>query len=348
MRNVRKTKKRRYSLTISLYFTFLMMAVIAAVSVVSWVIAFLIEHFGGHSPVISEGTWLMIFSIVLGSAASIFTSRKFIAPITRLGRAMKKVSGRDFSVRLTTSTHIREIREIYENFNLMTTELGTAEILQTDFISGVSHEFKTPINAIEGYATLLQEENLSKQETGEYIDKILLNTSRLSELVGNILLLSKLENQAIQTVKTEYRADEQIRTAVLLLERKWTEKNIDLDIALDEISCTGQENLSMHIWVNLIDNAVKFAPAQGIVRLRLTRSEDNMIFTVEDNGCGIPAADREHIFDKFFQCETSRKGEGSGLGLSLVRRITDICGGRVTVESEEGIGTKFTVTLPVK
>lgn len=341
-------KKRKYSLTISVYYTVLMMGVITATAVISWIIAYLMEHFFNRVVNISEGTWLMVFSIVLGSAAAIFTSRKFIAPITRLGNAMKKVAERDFSARLATSTRIREIREIYDNFNLMTKELGTAEILQTDFISGVSHEFKTPINAIEGYATLLQEENLSDGETREYIDKIMLNTKRLSELVGNILLLSKLENQAIQTVKTQYRVDEQIRTAVLLLEQKWTAKDIDLDIALEEISCTGQENLSMHIWVNLIDNAVKFAPEEGKIKLRLTKEGSDIIFTAEDNGCGIPKEDQEHIFDKFFQCDTSRKNEGSGLGLSLVKRITDICGGSVRVESEEGIGTKFTVTLPAE
>ena len=259
---------------------------------------------------------------------------------------MKKVALRDFTVRLETRSSITEVRELYDNFNLMTSELGATEILQTDFVSNVSHEFKTPINAIEGYAMLLQEQGLPPEEQAEYVSKILFNTKRLSELVGNILLLSKLENQAIPQKRTLYRLDEQIRKAILLLETKWTKKNIVFEIDLDEVSCTCNESLMLHVWTNLLDNAIKFNSEGGTIKMELTEKNGSIIFTIADNGCGIAEEDCKHIFDKFYQSDSSRKGEGSGLGLALVKQLIDLYGGSISVKSVLGKGTCFTVILP--
>lgn len=339
-------KKRKFGLNITLYFTLLIMAVIIATVTLSSAITFVLDY-NFHTVLnFSSTVWIIIFSIVLGFAVTVFTSRKFLAPIAKLGEAMNLVAKRDFSVRLKTKTHINEIREIYDNFNIMTTELGTTEILQTDFVSNVSHEFKTPINAIEGYAMLLQEKGISPEEQAEYVDKILFNTKRLSELVGNILLLSKLENQAIPAKMCEYRLDEQIRNAILLLESKWTKKNISFEVELDEVSCMGNESMMLHVWTNLLDNAIKFDSDGGIIRLNLKKEDSSIIFTIEDNGCGISEEELKHIFDKFYQSDSSRKDEGSGLGLALVKRLLDIYGGNIKVDSVVGKGTTFTVTLP--
>ena len=248
---------------------------------------------------------------------------------------------------METSSRIREVRDTYDNFNLMTRELGATETVQTDFVSNVSHEFKTPINAIEGYATLLQ----SAQPTEEqalYVEKILLNTRRLNELVGNILLLSRVDHQAINSNRTNYRLDEQIRQAIVLLESKWDKKELDLDVDLDTLDYTGNEGLLLHVWMNLIDNAIKFNPHGGLLRLRLRRQDGSAVFTVDDSGPGIAEEAQAHIFDKFFQADSSRMMEGHGLGLALVKRVLDVCGGTIQVENLPEAGCRFTVSLPLE
>ena len=208
------------------------------------------------------GVCLLVGILVTGQL-----SKYFFNPIKKLRGAMDKVAEGDFSVRLEEKSSSKEILEIYTGFNLMAHELSSTEILQTDFVSNVSHEFKTPINAIEGYSTLLQDgENLSEDQK-EYVDKILLNTQRLSSLVGSILLLSKLENQQIPTNQIEYRLDEQIRQSVVALESAWSQKDIELDVDLDRVSYLGNEQMMRHVWDNLISNAVKFSPQGGKVKL---------------------------------------------------------------------------------
>lgn len=288
--------------------------------------------------------WVLVFSLILGCILGFLLNHQFFAPIVRLSRAMRQVGGGDFSVRQETSSRIREVRDIYDNFNLMTRELEATEIVQTDFVANVSHEFKTPINAIEGYATLLQGGHPTEDQA-LYVEKILLNTRRLSDLVGNILLLSRIDNQAITTAATTYRLDEQIRQAILLLESKWTEKELELDVDLEEASYTGNESMLQHVWVNLIDNAIKYDPYGGLLRIRLFRQEHLLIFTVEDSGPGIPAAAQSHIFDKFYQADSSHTAEGNGLGLALAKRVLDSCNGSICMENLPECGCRFTVTL---
>ncbi|MBE6918949.1 MAG: HAMP domain-containing histidine kinase [Ruminococcaceae bacterium] len=290
--------------------------------------------------------WVVVFSVILSAVLGWLLSVLFFDPIARLSRAMRQVGAGDFSIQLETSSRIREVRDTYDNFNLMTQELGATEIIQTDFVSNVSHEFKTPINAIAGYATLLQS-GPQTPEQAMYVEKILLNTQRLNELVSNILLLSRVDHQAISTQSTRYRLDEQIRQAVVLLEPKWAEKDLDLDVDLDTVEYTGSESMMLHVWVNLMDNAIKFDPFGGLLRLRLHREGDRAVFTVEDSGPGIPADAQKHIFDKFYQADSSRMAEGNGLGLALVKRVLDICGGTVAVENLPEAGCRFTITLPL-
>ena len=230
----------------------------------------------------------------------------------------------------------------------MAHELSSTEILQTDFVSNVSHEFKTPINAIEGYSTLLQgSENLDHIQR-EYVDKILLNTRRLSSLVGSILLLSKLENQQIPTNQSSYRLDEQIRQSLVAQEIAWSQKDIELDVELERLSYLGNEPMMRHVWDNLISNAVKFSPQGGTIKLRLTRKPEKLVFTIEDQGSGLSEETQKHIFDKFYQGDSSHKQEGNGLGLALVKRILTIEKGQITAENIPEGGCRFTVTLRTK
>lgn len=286
--------------------------------------------------------------LLIGVLVTSRMSKYFFNPIRKLRGAMDKVADGDFSVRLEERSTSKEILEIYTGFNLMAHELSTTEILQTDFLSNVSHEIKTPINAIEGYSTLLQDsENLDPSQK-EYVEKILFNTQRLSSLVGSILLLSKLENQQIPTSRTEYRLDEQIRQSVVAQETAWAQKNIELDVELDRASYLGNEQMMRHVWDNLISNAVKFSPQGGIVKLQLTQKTRKLIFIIEDQGPGLSEDTQKHIFDKFYQGDSSHKQEGNGLGLALAKRILTIEKGQITAQNIPAGGCRFTVTLDAK
>ena len=300
------------------------------------------------------GVWLgipytirvLLISILSGAAIAVGLSKIFVSPMMKLGDAMRKVAGGDFTVRLDCTSKIRDVREVYGSFNTMVKELGNTETLQTDFVSNVSHEFKTPINAIEGYASLLQDSQLTDEQKNAHIDKIIFNTRRLSDLVGNILLLSKVNNQTISLKASTFRLDEQVRQSILALESKWEKKEIEFDIDLDEIEYTGYENLLSHVWLNLIDNAVKFSPQNGQIRIRLKQLDGSVTFSIWDNGLPIPEADIGRIFNKFYQGDNSHASEGNGLGLALVRKIVAAAHGTINVTSSEDAGTEFVVALP--
>lgn len=300
------------------------------------------------------GVWLgmpytirvLLISILSGAAIAVGLSKIFVSPMMKLGDAMRKVAGGDFTVRLDCTSKIRDVREVYGSFNTMVKELGNTETLQTDFVSNVSHEFKTPINAIEGYASLLQDSQLTDEQKNAYIDKIIFNTRRLSDLVGNILLLSKVNNQTISLKASTFRLDEQVRQSILALESKWEKKEIEFDIDLDEVEYTGYENLLSHVWLNLIDNAVKFSPQNGQIRIRLKQLDGSVTFSIWDNGLPIPEADIGRIFSKFYQGDNSHASEGNGLGLALVRKIVSAAHGTINVTSSEDAGTEFVVALP--
>lgn len=338
---IRNQKNNRFSLRMRL--TLLVAVEIAASVSLAYLISLLLSDVVQKIPLLVE---LIILSLFVGSLVTGFLSKWFFSPIKRLGSAMEKVADGDFTVRLETRSSSKEIQEVYSGFNLMTSELSAIEILQTDFVSNVSHEFKTPINAIEGYSMLLQGgENLNEDQK-QYVDKIIFNTKRLSTLVGSILLLSKIENQSIPVNRTTYRLDEQIRQSIVLLEPAWESKDIEFDVEMDRVEYTGNENMLHHVWDNLIGNAIKFNPPCGLVRIRLTEREDRVVFTVEDNGPGIAPEAQKHIFDKFYQGDSSHKEEGNGLGLALVKRILAIASGEISAENLSGGGCRFQVTLP--
>lgn len=288
---------------------------------------------------------LLVLSLLVGVLITTFISKAFFDPIKELRMAMEKVADGDFTTHLDTKSDSKEIREIFTGFNLMVEELNATEVLQTDFVSNVSHEFKTPINAIEGYTTLLQGcENLTEEEQ-QYVEKILFNTKRLSGLVGNILLLSKIENQSIDSNQKLFRLDEQIRQSIVVLEPNWTEKDIEFDVDLEKIDYLGNEGLLRHVWDNLIGNAIKFSPKGGSINISLRRCDNQIVFSIEDNGPGLSDEAKKHMFDKFYQADSSHKQEGNGLGLALVKRIITINGGEIDAENRSEGGSRFVVRL---
>lgn len=341
MRNKRKKKKHG----ITWYISIIVIVELAVSVVLATIVSYLLEKYLGTIWSVSP-VWLVIgVAVILGGCISIFVNRALLAPIRNLGKAMEKVARGDYNVQVEQTSRFGDIEDIYQNFNLMTKELASTEILKTDFISNVSHEIKTPITAVEGYAMLLQGEDGLSEENAEYVDKILANTQRLSELVNNTLLLSKIDNQSIETRQESFSLDEQIRQSILLLELKWVEKEVDIDVDMQSVKYVGNKGLMMHVWNNLIGNAIKFTPRGSTVRIRLGETPMEIIFTVDDEGSGIDESAQKHIFDKFYQGDTSHKQEGNGLGLALAKRIVIMAGGSISVQNLP-IGCRFTVTLP--
>lgn len=290
--------------------------------------------------------WVLIFASLLGSIATYLITYFLLNPIKALSKEMKKVAEGNFDITIEKTGVVREMKDLYASFNLMTRELRSTEVLQRDFVSNVSHEFKTPLATIEGYATLLQDKTLTEEEREEYIEKIRTGTSRLSDLVRNILLLSKVENQVIEKKPEAFRLDEEIRQAILSLESEWTRKSIVFDIELDPVLWVGNEVILRHVWTNIISNAIKFNSDGGFVGVTLTDEIDCVVFTVTDNGPGIRQEDADHIFERFYQGDTSHREEGNGLGLALTARICDKIGAQIEVRNRACGGAEFKVTLP--
>lgn len=341
-------KKSRTSLWI--YFALIVFGTIAIIFIIITAILVLLYHFDLISPNTHDKNFpiiiLSITSILIGVAISLFVGKLIIKPIENLGKAFEKLSKGDFEVRLPEINKIHEIREMSIGFNKMVRGLSNIETLRSDFVVNVSHEFKTPLSTIEGYATLLQDDTLTTIKRDLYITKILDNSRQLSNLSGNILSLSKLENQEDIIHKTAYRIDEQIRKAVLQLENKWSEKNLDLDIELPYQYFTGNELLLYRVWFNIIENAIKYSYEGGYIKILLESKPENIIVSISDKGCGMSDEIKKHIFEKFYQGDSARNKEGNGLGLALIKRIIDLCEGSVTVFSEVNKGSIFTVILP--
>ena len=269
-------------------------------------------------------------------------------PIKSLIEAINKVSKGDFSIKLDENLHPPVIKELNTSFNKMVNELSSIETLRNDFVVNVSHEFKTPIAAIEGYATLLQYNSLTEEERMEYTKVILDSSRQLSSLSGNILKLSKLENQEIVPDKKYFSLDEQLRQALLLLENQWSQKNIDIDMDLKSINYYGSEDLLMQVWINIFSNAIKFTPEGGLIVTRLKNTDKRICVSISDNGVGMSEEVKSKIFDKFYQGDNSRNLQGNGLGLALVKKILDLCKCEIDVKSKLNEGTTFNIYLPIE
>ncbi|WP_089610592.1 sensor histidine kinase [Dehalobacterium formicoaceticum] len=319
-------------------------------SLTIFLLALLVVHFDlislkDRHPVIPILSFLFT-SVAIGTFITVLVSRRTLTPITNLIKAIKEVAKGNFNVKLEEVHRIDELEEMARNFNIMVQELNSIETLRTDFVVNVSHELKTPIAAIEGYATLLRETALTPEEHEEYLQMIIESARQLSALSSNILKISKLENQELFAEKDSFRLDEQLRQALLLLEAQWSKNELNLNIELEPVVFRGNEEILMQVWLNLLGNAIKFTPPRGEISLSLTASEDNVTVKIGDTGIGISTEVQKHIFEKFYQGDRSRASEGNGLGLSLVKRIVDLHGGSIKVESQSGVGSLFTVTLP--
>lgn len=309
-------------------------------TIISYKLGFLSKKRGGPIGVIII---IFLISLLIGAVISALGGKKLTKPIQELERATTEITKGNFDIQVSPSKN-SELETLIENFNKMARELKNNETLKSDFISNVSHEFKTPLAIIQSTTEALQGDYLDKKTREEYQEILNKNVSKLTNLTSNILSLSKIGNQEIVPNKVEFLLDEQIRHCILSLEPEWQKKNVEFDLTLPETLFYGSQELLSQVWYNLISNAIKFSNEKGKISIMLT-SNEAVVVRITDNGIGMSEQTLKRIFDKFYQADGSRSKEGNGLGLALVSRILKISDGEIKVSSKENQGTTFVVTL---
>lgn len=290
--------------------------------------------------------WTFLISAVVGTIIILIVVRGIVKPIKRISAASKEVAHGNFDIEVKVKS-ADEIGQLTSDFNMMTIELKNIDLLRKEFVSNVSHEFKTPITSIKGYAKLIRDDQLTEDQLLDYSDIIVRESERLSLLSSNLLKLSELDNKIIQEQATTFSLDEQIRKTVLILEVLWSKKEIDLDINLEKISMKADEHLLQEVWLNLIQNAIKFSNQNGIIKINLNKCGDIAKVEIIDYGSGIADEDKERIFERFYKGDKSRSKDGNGLGLVIVKKIVELSNGIIYFESVLGQGSTFTVELPL-
>ena len=352
MKHSLEERKQRLSLTLvfaGLVFAFLFVAMLLIVVAILILIR-VGDLRTGESSMHPEGLVVIIalISVVAGTVLAATAGRYPLRPINGIINAMNRLAAGDFRTRLSYPRRIGRlpvVREFADSFNTMASELENTEMLRKDFIDNFSHEFKTPIVSIAGFAKLLKKGNLPPEEQKEYLDIIENESLRLSAMATNVLNMTRVENQTILTDVTEYNLSEQLRNCVLLLESKWSRKHLELNLDFDEHRICANEELMKQVWVNLLDNAVKFTPEGGSVGLAIDEDSEGISVSVSNAGSEIPEESRKRIFQKFYQADESHATEGSGIGLAIVHKVVTLHGGKVEVCSRNG-RTVFTVQLP--
>jgi len=306
---------------------------------------------GPNHSVPSAARILIIFvlsALVFGAGMTFLFSKIPMRPINKLINQMNRLAAGDYRARIDYGEFWGKhptIAELTDSFNRMADELQSTEMLRSDFINNFSHEFKTPIVSITGFAKLLKRGNLDEEKQMEYIGIIEEESMRLSRMATNVLNLTKVENQTILTDVTTFNLSEQLRDSILLLVEKWEKKNLDFLVDFGEHDIEANQELLKQVWVNLLDNAVKFSPDNGTIELQIDESDSTLSVSITNSGGEISPEHQKRIFNKFYQADESHASEGNGIGLAIVKRVAELHGGEATVQSKDG-RTTFTVELP--
>lgn len=339
-----KSPSKYFRLT--LIFAFVVFLIMLTTMLLTYCGAFLLSDLGileggdiAHAPLFL----FCLASIAIGTVLALAFSRATLRPLRELMAAADKIADGDYSVRLDLKGP-EEWRALGEKFNHMAEKIGSVEMLQTDFVNSFSHEFKTPIVSIRGFAKALKWEGLTSEERSEYLDIIISEAERLSSLSANVLYLSKIENQTILTDKRRFNLSEQIRLVIALLDQKLAGKNLEVIFDNRECYVVGNDEMLKQVWINLLDNAIKFSPIGGQINVVVKEMGDSTTVQVQNRGEEIPLEAQAHIFDKFYQGDRSHSTEGNGLGLAIVKKIVDLHDGEISVHSS-GEGNIFEVTL---
>lgn len=352
----RRASKRGIRISLSLMFAAMLFVIFLVTMVVVAAITMILSHYG---ILIISGSWsgasrfviyLAIASVILGTLLSFGAGNIPLWPVNYLVNAMNQLAEGDYSVRLHTKKSWGEIsfvKETMTSFNKLAEELNNTQMLRSDFVNNFSHEFKTPIVSINGFAKLLLQGELSEQEQREYLEIIAAESGRLAHMANNVLDLTRIENQQILTNIREFNLSELIRTCALLLEPKWSKKNVFPVLDFDEYTISGNSDLLQHAFINLMDNAIKFSPEESEFSITIEALEEDYRITVTNHGPDIPHDILERIFEKFYQGDQSHSAEGNGIGLAVVRQVAILHQGEVSVRSGNGT-TEFILTLPKK
>lgn len=294
--------------------------------------------------------FMAISSVVMGTIISAITSKLILSPLNMITSKLNSLANGNFGTRVDFDKIVARVPSFLELstvFNKLSEELKNTEMLRSDFINNFSHEFKTPIVSISGFAKLLKKGNLTEEQRNQYLNAIEEESLRLSYMATNVLNLTKIENQSILTDLTSYNVSEQIRSCILILEPKWAKKDIEFQIEMNEYTVDANEELLKQVWINLIDNAIKFSPKGNAVTIKASDITDYIFVSITNYGTEIPPETKSKIFNKFYQSDVSHSTEGNGIGLAVVKKIVDLHKGTVAVVSENQSVT-FTVTIPKK
>ncbi len=344
-----ESSDNRVALTV--LFTMAVFAVLFITMSISGLLVLMMARFGMLFPMRASGISMVVYvmlasSLVVGTTLSAVFSRIPLRPMNTLITGLNRLADGKYDTRIRLGRH-RISRELSDSFNKLAGELNNTEMLRGDFVNNFSHEFKTPIVSIRGFARLLRKGGLTEAQRNEYLDIIVDESTRLADMATNVLNLTKVENQSILTDVTTYNLSEQLRASILLLEKKWTRKRLNLVADFAEHQITANEELLKQVWINLLDNAIKFSPEDGELGVAVLEGSGALTVRITNHGPAIPPETQQRMFDKFWQEDSSHKSEGNGIGLSLVRRVVALHKGRIAVESDER-ATTFQVTLPVR
>lgn len=287
---------------------------------------------------------LAFLAVVIGAAVAAAFSRIPLKPLRKIAEAADRLATGDFSARINLKMG-GELQELNTSFNNMANELEQSQMLRSDFINNFSHEFKTPVTSIRGFAKMIREHNLSREETDEYLDIIIAESDRLVDLSANVLNLSKVENQTILTNAAEFNLSEQMRRVIVLLENRWEEKNLFININCNEVYINGNEEMLRQVWINLIDNAIKFADRGSEITVTILEEQEYAAVRITDRGEIIKPETLGRIFDKFYQGDTSHGAKGNGLGLAVAAKIVALHKGSISVVRSDEEQTAFEVRL---
>jgi signal transduction histidine kinase len=344
-----KKEEGKHSVALTLLLTICVFIVMLAASLISYgVVSYLVAgnrfplKIGDEITAQAALLYMLVVSMAIGIVLSAVMSRMMVKYVSHLIHQMKQLASGNFKTRLSYKKPFCNhptIREITESFNQMAEELEHTEMLRGDFVNNFSHEFKTPIVSIAGFAKLLKKGRLTEEQKAEYLDIIEEESLRLSEMATNVLNMTKIENQTILTDVAAYNLSEQIRSCVLLLEKRWTGKHLEMNLEFDEYEICACEELLKQVWINLIDNAVKYSPEYGAIVIKIREEGDSYHISVANSGIEIPEEKRQKIFEKFYQADESHSSAGNGIGLSIVKSVIDLHGGQVWAECKNGITT---------
>ena len=348
---IRKDRDNRFSLSIlfSAYMGSVLFISVLLIVAAIWTLSKfgVIGNLEGNTSTILTLIIVGQSSVLISFGISFLLIKIPLKPINILINHMNRLAAGDFKTRLSFGKSLSKnptFKEISESFNRMAEDLENTEMLRSDFINNFSHEFKTPIVSIAGLAKLVNKGDIDEEQRGQYLNTIESESLRLADMATNVLNLTKVENQKILSDITEFNLSEQVRASVLLLENKWSQKDIELSLDFEEIKIEGNEELLKQVWINLTDNAIKFSPVGGAVSIEIEQDDESVTLCIKNAG-EISDADKQKIWNKFYQSDKSHTTEGNGIGLAIVKRIVALHGGDVDVESIDG-EVCFYVTLP--